>query len=203
MNKNSYVGIFGGTFDPIHNGHLKLAKTAKTELNLDKVIFMPAYIPPHKQNKNVTPGEHRLMMTKLATSDMDYFDVSDLEMRLEGASYTARTLTTLKESYDRLVFIVGADSFMALDKWYHPEIIFEKAEIACAYRDGINENMLSDKAEEYALRFNAVCHVLHMDGLDVSSTLIREKLRKNIKPDGLIPESVYEYIKENGLYHEV
>lgn len=200
MTNTSYVGIFGGTFDPIHNGHLRLAMTAKDELKLDKVIFMPAYIPPHKQGKNISEGIHRLEMTRLATRDYDFFEVSDLEMKLNGASYTARTLTTLREEYNRLVFIVGADSFLCLEKWYHPEIIFAKAEIACACRDGIDETILNEKAKEYKSKYNGICHVLHMDGYNISSTKIRECIKNNESLDGVLDKAVLDYIKENRLY---
>ena len=118
------TGIFGGTFDPVHYGHIRLAETAYNELSLDKVIFMPAYIPPHKADNIVSDWEHRVNMLKLAISDIPYFNISFLEKELQGRSYTARTLSILKEKYEALVFIMGADSFMNLDGWYHPCLLY-------------------------------------------------------------------------------
>ncbi len=199
------IGILGGTFDPIHIGHMSLAKYALEELNLTKVILMPAYIPPHKRDAKITDELHRLNMTRLAADELSKdnpggFEVSDFEINLKGASYTARTLTILKESYDGLVFILGADSFLSLDTWYHPEIIFDKAEIACACRDGADREILLRKAAEYNERFNGICHILHMPDTAVSSTQIRDSILKHQNTDGLICPSVLEYIKKNNLY---
>lgn len=96
------TGIFGGTFDPVHYGHIRLAETAYNELSLDKVIFMPAYIPPHKADNIVSDWEHRVNMLKLAISDIPYFNISFLEKELQGRSYTARTLSILKENMKHL-----------------------------------------------------------------------------------------------------
>lgn len=199
MNEMSLTGIFGGTFDPIHKGHLKLAKTAYEELSLKKVVFMPAYIPPHKTEDKITAEVHRMEMTRLATESCPYFEVSDFEIRLQGASYTARTLEKLADKYDGLVFIVGADSFMAIDKWYHPETIFANAQVACAYRDGISRDTLETKAREYKDQYNGVCHILHMPDTDISSTDIRNGIHKEEVKE-LLPQAVYSYIQENGLY---
>ena len=199
MKKVSATGVFGGTFDPIHNGHLRLAKTAYEELSLEKVIFMPAYIPPHKTEDKITSEEHRIAMTKLAAEEYPYFEVSDLEIRMRGASYTARTLLELSDKYEKIVFIVGADSFMAIDKWYHPEIIFANAQIACAYRDGIRREVLESKAREYEVKFGGISHILHMPDTDISSTYIRENISTESVKE-LIPEKVYQYIQDNKLY---
>ena len=203
MDRNLSVGIFGGTFDPIHNGHIKLAKTAYEELALDKVIIIPAYIPPHKMGKRITDESHRVNMTKIATEEYPFFEVSTIEIDRKGKSYTADTLTTLKEQYNRLVFITGADSYMALDKWYRPDIIFKHAEIACAYRDGIDREELCKKSEEYSERYNGVSHILHMPDIDISSTEIRELVSNNKSVKGLISDKVIEYIKDNKLYEEI
>ena len=203
MDRNLSVGIFGGTFDPIHNGHIKLAKTAYEELGLDKIIIIPAYIPPHKTGKRITDESHRVNMTKIATEEYPFFEVSTIEIDRKGKSYTADTLTTLKEQYNRLVFITGADSYMALDKWYRPNIIFEKAEIACAYRDGIDREELCKKSEEYAERYNGISHILHMPDTDISSTEIRELVSQDKSVEGLISDRVIEYIKDNKLYEEI
>lgn len=199
------IGILGGTFDPIHNGHIELAKTALKELSLDRIIFIPAYIPPHKTGRRISKEQDRIRMTELAIEDIEEFSVSDIEVVLQGKSYTARTLTELKKEYEQLVFIMGADSFMALDSWYHPEIIFEKAVIACAYRDNISRETLLSKADEYRKKYNGESVILHMSNIAISSTEIRKMLSNNDNEaiKSLISPKVYKYIKENNLKYEV
>lgn len=201
--KDISVGIFGGTFDPIHNGHIKLALTAYRELCLDKVIIIPAYIPPHKTENKITDEIHRVNMTRLAVEEYPFIEVSTLEIDRKGKSYTADTLTTLKEQYNRLVFILGADSYMALEGWYHPEIIFKKAEIACAYRDGIDRTVLMEMADKYKRQYNGVSHILGMPDTDISSTDIRKMISQDEDVKGLVPDIVMTYIKDNKLYEEI
>lgn len=193
-------GILGGTFDPVHIAHIRLAVHAYSELELEKVIFIPAYIPPHKTDKKITDEKHRLEMTKLAVRDFAEFEVSDIELKLSGASYTARTLTILAGQNENLVFILGADSFMALDSWYHPEIIFAKSHIACACRDGIDIQRIKDRADLYGEKYGAVTHLLHMEDTDISSTEIRRLIAGGKDAGKYLPAAVYEYIRENGLY---
>ena len=201
--KDISVGIFGGTFDPIHNGHIKLALTAYRELCLDKVIIIPAYIPPHKTENKITDEIHRVNMTRLAVEEYPFLEVSTLEIDRKGKSYTADTLTTLKEQYNRLVFLLGADSYMALEGWYHPEIIFKKAEIACAYRDGIDRTVLMEMADKYKRQYNGVSHILGMPDTDISSTDIRRMISQDEDVKGLVPDIVMTYIKDNKLYEEI
>ena len=194
------VGIFGGSFDPVHNAHIKLAEHAYKELGLDKVIFIPAYMQPFKADKNVTNENHRINMLKLAIKEYPYFEVSDIEVKMGGKSYTARTLTELKKEYDELYFILGADSYMSLFRWYMPEVIFKQAKIACAVRDEVDMDSLIRKSEEYVKEFQGNTVFLKMPRTDISSTALRDSLLKGEKPLDLISEEVYAYIKENGLY---
>lgn len=194
-------GILGGTFDPVHLAHIRLAEHAIAELELEKVIFIPAYIPPHKADRAITDETHRLEMTRLAVRAYSEFEVSDIELKLSGASYTARTLTLLAKRHKRLVFILGADSFMALDSWYRPEIIFARAEIACACRNGIALETLKDMADFYRKKYNAVTHLLCMDDTDISSTAIRRRAAEGRDISAFVPVAVCEYIYEKGLYN--
>lgn len=194
------VGILGGSFDPVHNAHIKLAQYAYDELQLEKVIFIPAYIQPFKLDKEVTDEYHRLNMLKLALQDYPYFEVSDIEIQMKGKSYTARTLEVLKKDFENMVFILGADSYLALGKWNHPEIIFQNAEIACAHRDGSTPALLHDKCAEYEAKYNGITHFLSMPDTDISSTDIREALKDNENVEKVIPYKVLSYIKENNLY---
>lgn len=200
MSRKFSIGILGGTFDPIHFGHLKLAEHAKKELDLDKIIFIPAHIPPHKKAKTVSDDIHRLNMVERALSAYDDFLCSDFEIKLGGDSYTARTLSILSEEYDNPVFILGADSYMALETWYHPEIIFEKAAIACAVRDDVDKTLLMKKSEYYSQKYNAKSFFLNMPKFDISSTLIRELIKSGRSISEYVPETVSSYIEENKLY---
>lgn len=194
------IGILGGTFDPIHNAHIELAEYAYRELGLSKVIFIPAYIPPHKRDRKITDEHHRLNMARLASKDYPYFEVSDIELKLMGASYTSRTLTALDDGFHRLVFIVGADSFMNLESWHEPEIIFEKADIACACRNGVDKKTLIAKGEEYKKRYNCKSCILDMPDTDISSTHIREMIIEGKDPSRYVSRDVWNYIKKNRLY---
>lgn len=193
-------GILGGTFDPVHNAHIELAEYAYRELGLTKVVFIPAYIPPHKRGKKITDEHHRLNMVKLAVEGLPYFEVSDIELRLKGASYTSRTLEVLDNGMAKLVFIVGADSFMNLDTWHDPQSIFDRAEIACACRNGVDREMLRRKAGEYEEKYGGTSLLLNMPDTDISSTQIRELIRTGKNPSEYIPTAVWDYIKLNGLY---
>lgn len=197
---NKKIGIMGGSFDPVHNAHIKLALHAYKELQLDKVIFIPAYIQPFKKDKKVTDEVHRMNMLKQGLMEYPYFEVSDIEITMQGNSYTARTLTELSKEYSDMVFIMGADSYMSLERWYHPEIIFEKAEIACAVRDDQDLELLRAKSLEYEAKFNGVTHFLNMPRTDISSTEIREKVANEEDMGDLLPVKVLDYIKEHNLY---
>lgn len=199
-NANTQIGVIGGSFDPVHNAHISLAEHAYRELGLSKVIFMPAHIQPFKTDKEVTDEGHRINMLKLAIKEYPYFEVSDLEMRLGGKSYTARTLTELKKNYDNIVFILGADSYMGLSSWYKPEIIFSTAEIACAVRDDVDMTDLVEKSEEYTRTFGAKTHFLKMPRTDISSTMLREMLSKGEFPQEYMSREVWDYICSHGLY---
>lgn len=200
MYYSDYYGIFGGTFDPIHNGHIQLAHNALNEMHLRKIIFMPAYIPPHKHNRLITSDYHRYNMVKAAIKNEAQFDVSSMEFELKGSSYTARTLTLLQETHKKLVFIVGADSFMALDTWYRPDVIFSKSVIACAGRQDVDKERLTKKADEYEQKFSAQCHILDMANIDISSTIIRDSIKHNMDFSSYVPKAVYDYITQHNLY---
>ena len=135
------VGILGGTFDPVHNGHLLLGEQAYREYGLDEIWFMPSHVPPHKKDHHITDGAARIRMLELATESVPYFLVSDFEMGREGNTYTAQTLALLKEAYPdiEVYFIIGADSLYQLESWYHPEQVMAQAVLLVSgrtYEDG-------------------------------------------------------------------
>ena len=200
----SKTGIIGGTFNPIHNGHILLALYCKEKLNLDSVIFIPTYTPPHKSDKELVSEIHRLKMCNIAVQRYDDFSVSDIEIKRKGKSYTYETLTSLKEIYpdDTLYFITGADMFLTLEKWKNPEIIFEKGIIAAVPRNSSDSEVLSSHYQTILKPMGAKVSILDEPVLSVSSTFIRENIDNYDLIKSLIDRNVYEYIVKNNLYRE-
>lgn len=200
----SKIGIIGGTFNPIHNGHILLALYCKEQIGLDKIIFIPTYTPPHKISNNLASEADRLNMCRIAVKKYSNFYVSDIEIKRKGKSYTYETLSELKAVYksDTLYFVVGADMFLTLDKWKNPDIIFKNAFIAAVPRNSSDFAQLSDYYKRVLKPLGAKAVILDKPVLTVSSTFIRRNIDfdKNIEP--LIDEDVYEYIKQNDLYKE-
>ncbi|MCH5296236.1 MAG: nicotinate-nucleotide adenylyltransferase [Ruminococcus sp.] len=198
----SKIGIFGGTFNPIHNGHVLLAKYCKEELDLDKVLLIPTYSPPHKVSADLANETDRLNMCRIVCKNLEGFEVLDIEIRRKGKSYSYQTLTSLKEIYhnDDLYFMMGADMFLSLDKWKNPEIIFQKASIIAVPRDISSVNELEYYYKNVIAPMGATAHILQNSVMQVSSTYVRENIENyNIVKD-LIDSRVYDYITANNLY---
>lgn len=198
----SRIGILGGTFNPIHNGHIQMAKYSHDAAKLDKVILMPTFVPPHKESTNLVSCEHRLNMCRLACLNLPYAEVSDFEIKLEGKSYTYRTLELLKShnKNDEFFFIVGADMFLSMQNWKNPEIIFELATVIAIPRDEDSVSQLSNHYENVLKKMGAKAIVLKDSVLTVSSTYIRDNIDNQSALQSLIDSRVYNYIKENNLY---
>ena len=198
------IGIIGGTFNPIHNGHTLLALYCKEKLNLDKVIFIPTYTPPHKSDKDLASEVHRLKMCDIAVQSYDDFSVSDIEIKRKGKSYTYETLTSLKEIYpnDTFYFITGADMFLTLEKWKNPEIIFDKAIIVAVPRNSSDFETLNSHYQTILRPLGAKACILDEPVLSVSSTFIRKNIENYDLIESLIDRNVYEYIVKNNLYRE-
>lgn len=195
------IGIYGGSFDPVHKGHLHLAETAVERLALDELIFMPARISPFKQDReDVTSGSDRYEMLRLALEDRENMSVSDHELRQEGVSYTVYTLRHLRELYpeSQLVLLMGSDMLMSFDRWYCWQEIMENAELGCASRNEGDGDALRKKAE-FLSDFGAVS-VFSEDALPMSSTEIRHALKKNEDCSCYLPEKVVQYIVKHHLY---
>ena len=198
----SRIGIFGGTFNPIHNGHLKLAAYCRDSLNLDSVILIPDYTPPHKSGSELVSGDDRLEMCRLAAAGLDGLTVSDIELRRGGTSYTFKTLSSLKELYpgDELFLIMGADMFLTLPSWKNPDIIFEKASIIAVPRDGDDNRVLLDFYEETLKNMGARVFVLEKPVMQVSSTFVRSNICNRELVSEYLPGAVYDHIAKKGLY---
>lgn len=185
------IGILGGTFDPIHMGHLILAEEAVWRLGLDKVIFVPTYLPPHKEGA-VVSAEHRYTMVTLAIEGNSRFEVSRIEIDAQAKSYSIQTIKKLKEQYKpdtEFVFIAGSDSLPELTSWKAIEDIFKLSQFAVATRPGFPLQGLPPEATSLAI-----------SEIGISSSEIRKRLSEKKGIRYLVPEAVRSYIKKNGLY---
>lgn len=197
----SKIAIFGGTFNPIHTGHIHLCLECDRALQFDRILLMPTNMPPHKQPKHLLSNEDRLMMCKLACRDYPKIQVSDLEMRMQGVSYTVHTVKELRKVYphDDLYWMIGSDMLLSFHQWYrYEEILQEVSLVAGAREENEYEEMLS--YVEKTLKSDRV-HIVPIEALPISSTQIREELFRGEKPECLA-EEVYAYIKEHGLYQK-
>ncbi len=197
------TGILGGTFDPVHNGHLLIGRQAYFEYGLDEVWFMPSHTPAYKSDHNIASPEDRMNMISLAIEPYTYFKLSDFEMRREGNTYTAQTLPLLKEAYpDReFYFIIGADSLYQIETWYHPEEVMRLTRILVSGRECPSEELsLEEQAAYLKGRYGADIDIIHNDMIDISSEEIRERVSEGLSIEELVPEEVREYIYTRGLY---
>ena len=196
------LGIFGGTFNPPHKGHIYIAKEALKGAKLDKVIFMPCHIPPHKAVEGEISSKHRYEMTKLAIKNEAKFEISDLEIKSSGPSYTAKTLEILKKQYPeaKLCFVLGGDSLRDLKKWYHPERIFALAEIVALKRGGMEDKVFDESADEYRAKYGAEITVVDISPIDISSSKARTAILENGDLGDILDDDVLEYIRENDIY---
>lgn len=198
----SKTGIMGGTFDPIHIGHIRLAEQAMAECKLDSVLFVPNHTPWMKHDRAVTKAEQRAAMTELAIEGHPGFGLSTVEIDAGGDSYTWQTLETLKEQYpdEEFFFILGADSLLSIEKWAHPEKIFENAAILAAVRDDCDKTKLEEQKELLTSKYNARIRLLSMPFVDVSSTKIRQEFYIDPEIQKLVPPKTAAYILQNHLY---
>jgi nicotinate-nucleotide adenylyltransferase len=196
------LGVLGGTFDPPHVGHLRLADVAIEHLGLDKLLFVPAGDPWRKEGQPLTPGEHRLEMTVLAVDSLPRMDVSTLELDRPGPSYTVDTLAELLARYGQdteLYFVLGQDALFDMPNWKDPHRIIALARLAVALRSPGRDLELTE-LEKAIPGVSKRIAVLPMSFVDVSATAVREWARQGVSLGGLVPPAVEAYIKERGLY---
>jgi nicotinate-nucleotide adenylyltransferase len=194
------IGIFGGTFNPFHNGHLRLALQAAEELSLKKIYVMPGGTPPHKAGLPCASAVHRCNMVRLAISGHPCLELSDYEATRPGPSYSALTLTEWRKKYGSIYFIIGADSLLGLESWYHPETVLSSATIVAANRGRKPEALLMDTARHLEEKYGARIRFLHMEDVPISSSRIRELLENGQDVGGMLDTLVMQYIKDNKLY---
>lgn len=188
------IGIFGGSFDPPHTGHLIIAHLACEQLHLDKVIFVPAYRPPHKTNKHQSTSADRLRMTKLAIQGNSRFAVSDIEIRRKGISYTVDTVKQLKlrNPKAQLFLIIGSDNLRYFHSWKLPDEIMHLASLVIYKRPAARVSKRT--------RFQKSARLLTGPMLDISSSEIRKRIASNNSVRYLVPERVLRFIASQGLY---
>ncbi|MCD7890050.1 MAG: nicotinate-nucleotide adenylyltransferase [Oscillospiraceae bacterium] len=196
------IAIFGGTFNPIHNGHLNVIDNVLKELNPDKLILMPTHIPPHKAVKDLASDEARLEMCRLVASQYPSVEVSDFEIKSEGKSYTVNTMEHLHSIYpdDELYFVMGSDMLNTFLTWVKPDRIMELCTLVCVCRSESDRKQSEAKAEEIRT-CGGRCNLIDCEAVEASSTEIRADLIAYNTSFGRIPESVEHYILENGLYN--
>ncbi|MBK9097834.1 MAG: nicotinate-nucleotide adenylyltransferase [bacterium] len=191
----SKIGIFGGTFDPIHLGHLITAQSVKEIRDLDKIIFIPAYISPHKTDAKPSSPDDRLNMIKIAVEEIPFFDYSDIEIKKGGISYTVDTLRELKKCYDKIEFIIGYDNIFTFHTWKEPDQIFKLADVIVLKRKSSHPPQFEDKYYRQAV-------FVQTRGIEISATDIRERVNKGLPINFLVPPKVMEYIFNHKLYIE-
>lgn len=194
------LGLLGGTFNPVHWGHLAVAAAAQEARGLDRVVWIPAGDPPHKPDTDLAPQEHRLAMVLLATAGEPGFTVSRLELDRPGPSYTLDTLRHFRRlgfSPDRLFFITGTDAMREFLTWHRPEEVIEQARFLVAERPGCPFASLAEVLPE---RYLARMERLPAPEMEISSTDIRRRLAAGESVQYLLPEPVAAYIREHGLY---
>jgi nicotinate-nucleotide adenylyltransferase len=197
------IGVLGGTFDPIHIGHLIFAEQVRVLCDLDKVIFIPAKNPPHKLNDGVTQINHRFEMCRIAIQSNKYFEVSDIEMLSDNLSYTYNTLQKMKKelgSSTDLYFIVGSDAWLDLDEWYKSEALLNEFSFIIGDRPGYKENLVNDKIKIIKEKYNTNVEKIDIPEIDISSSNIRDLVFQGKSIKYLTPEAVEKYIFENKLY---
>lgn len=195
------LGIFGGTFDPIHLGHLITAECVMETLNLSSVIFVPANIPPHKQDKEINPSYHRLRMVLSAIQSNPQFQASNIELNRKGPSYSVDTINELKQMYigATFYFITGVDAINELATWHEAEKLLKSCFFVAAIRPG---NVLDRESLEKHFGELAKTNILEVNTkqIEISSTEIRKRVSEGKNISYMVPESVAKYIEKEGLY---
>ncbi len=197
------IGILGGSFDPIHTGHLILAEEALVQANLDQILFMPAKVSPFKQNQEVTSEFHRLEMVKRAIKDNARFQVSEYELKGEQVSYTIHTLRGLKYligEVHNLSFIMGTDAFLDIEKWYCSKELLTEFSFVIGSRPGYKEDLLLNTVDSLENRYSCNLQKIRNRLIEISSSEIKESRKEGKSIKYLVPKEVEEYIIAQNLY---
>ena len=196
------IGILGGTFDPVHLGHLIIAEEVRSSVGLDKVVFVPAGVPWMRENEGISSGKHRLNMVDLAVKPTPYFESSSLEIDREGVTYTADTLKTLREELDssvELSFIMGMDVLEKFHLWKSPEIVVDLCNLVVVNRPGNQAVDVNEVVKQFP-EAGPKLRIINVPRMEISSSGIRERVKQGKSLKYLLSEDVIEYIDQNNLY---
>lgn len=196
------IGIMGGTFNPLHNGHMALAKAAKEQLLLDEILFIPSGQSYMKHTEEIISKQNRLNMVDAVVKKYSDYRVSDMELIREGNTYTYETLEQLREEYPEtfFYFILGADCLYTIDKWREPERIFAACTLVSAVRDNVTKKELSDRCAYLEKEYDAKTVLLNFKEIDISSTEIRAAVAQGRDISEKVPKEVADYIASHHLY---
>ena len=202
MSEKRRLGIFGGTFNPPHIGHVESAKSFIKALSLDKLLIIPTFIPPHKISDDMATPENRLEMCRLAFSGIPKCEVSDIEIKRGGKSYTYLTLESLSAPDTHLFLLCGTDMILTMDSWANPEVIFKLATICYARRenDELNNTSINEKIVIYRQKYGAEIVFLNTPVIEISSSEIRRKLRSGEPYQEFLSTQVEKHIIDSELY---
>ena len=197
------IGVFGGSFDPVHMGHLTIAQDAVEQLELDRLIFVPAAVPPHKQDAKLADSRHRLEMLRLATEANLRFEVSDMELQRGGVSYTFDTMMQIQAEHPgaELFFIVGLDSLTILHSWRNVDKLLELCTIVPFARGGEDPVRVAEKIQlSSPLKQELLARLIRIHEIEISASEVRMRLAEGLSIRYLVPPEVEMYIAEHGLY---
>lgn len=199
------VGIMGGTFNPVHNGHLILAENAREAFALDEILFIPSGNSYMKDTSDILSGDIRAHMIGLALEGNPYFVLSWIDLKREGPTYTCDTLDQLKKMHpeDQYYFIMGADNLLTMESWKNPGLILESCTVIAAVRGDGTESRIERAAGHLRERYHACIQILPARYIDISSSEIRHRLKEHKSVRYMLPENVLKYIDEKELYREV
>lgn len=202
MSDRKKVGILGGTFDPIHLAHLILAENAWEQFELDTVLLMPSGEPYYKTDHDISSPAHRMKMVQLAIEDNKHLKLSTIELDRAGKTYTADTLSALSQNNSECeyYFILGADSLFQIEQWYKPEQIFQSAILIAAVRGNGNEEAVRRQIAFLEEKYEGTIHLMNMPAVDLSSSMIRQRIMEGQTIKYYVPKDVEKYIYHNHLY---
>ena len=201
MSSKTRVGLMGGSFDPIHLGHITIAREARDALQLSHVLFLPSGRPPHKAHLGASPAQ-RLEMTRLAVEPLPWAQASDVEVCRQGTIYTVDTLQILSSQHPEAAFyyIIGADTLLDLPNWRNTQKVCTLCRFICLHRPGVADEAIGTALEDLRSRYGAQVHLVPASGPDISSTEVRRRVARGQSTEGLLPGAVRAYIDRENLY---
>ncbi len=198
------IGLLGGSFNPIHIGHLLLAESARDKFQLDKVLFIPTGNNPFKLSQDEIPKEDRLTMVELAIKSNDAFDISTYEINQSGVTYTIDTIKAIKKKYPNcdFYFIAGGDLMFEINMWKNAPELLKSVQFITSFRPGYSQEKLNERIDELKECHNAIIHKLYMIEIDIASSDIRTRIKNGLSIRYLVPERVESYIYQHELYFD-